>query len=231
MKRISTVLFLPLLVACIGCVSDEEPTNILTAYNLSSEIQGIFDKDVLKATGNLEDFLNTIKANGMVITEGSLPPAVHSDIFKGQFGLKYTTKYNCIYDNKNPKNKGESFGSYAIEILIDTSEGNFAKLDYSYLYNRNYDKFRNGIDSGSGEGYGSGNGDNFTFFIPTGEAMYDDIRYKALWIISGTYSFYRLTNLTQCFIILEKGNDPDDKMANPGTIRIFKDDNPVFYWN
>src|SRR5690606_15399051 len=51
-----------------------------------------------------------------------------------------------------------------------------------------------------------------------------------IWIVSGTVSetgnARSISNVTKCLVMLQKGDDPNDQVANRGTIRIFKDVNP-----
>ncbi|WP_194973114.1 hypothetical protein [Aquiflexum lacus] len=223
-----------ILLLMFGCGSEEKPSNKLIKYNLGVEIQeNVFNEEVLSKVGNLENFLDLLTANGMRVSNGAQPPTIMADILKGDFGVRYTVESLCIYDGKNSSNVGEVFGGFFMEMLIDTEPGlnNLGRLRYSSLSSDNYPEYPNGIDSGEGSGYASGGADNFTLFVLVENARFRNIPYKALWIISGSYNYYLLTNFTMCFVILEKGNDPNDELANPGTIRIFSDPQPDMYWD
>ncbi|WP_439483089.1 hypothetical protein [Cyclobacterium plantarum] len=71
---------------------------------------------------------------------------------------------------------------------------------------------------------------DFTIFLKITNGKYDAVNYSAIWIISGTYVLMdrksELTNVTKCMVMLEKSEDPEDKVADRGTVRIFRDDAP-----
>jgi hypothetical protein len=55
----------------------------------------------------------------------------------------------------------------------------------------------------------------------------DGINYKSLRVFSGTLFTNQqgqsvFTDTYDCFVMLETGPDPDDRVADVGTIRVFK---------
>jgi sugar lactone lactonase YvrE len=144
-------------------------------------------------------------------------------------GKKYTIEHDCIYDNKAPANKDSLYGKYEEILLIKKNKQNSfdAAINYFSVSGANFPQYAAGIDKGSGTGYVSGDGNNFTIFCKVKNALYENIPYDALWIISGTVSDTlkkeTLRGVTKSLLMLGKGNDPKDKVAKKGTIRIFKD--------
>ena len=68
-----------------------------------------------------------------------------------------------------------------------------------------------------------GNGKDFTaFFITTGTSG-SGISQKRASIISGTWSDEGIKNFYYGFVMLEKGDDPNHSLMDPGECRIFKD--------
>src|SRR5690606_33047404 len=146
-------------------------------------------------------------------------------------GVRFSIDNDCIYDGRSASNIESVFGKYEEAILILRSRSYFAaRVDYSSLANPAYPQYPDGYDSGSGIGYASGNGNNFTIFIRVENGRVDQVPYQALWIISGTVSNSpnpeMMSEVTKCLVMLEKGSDPEDKVANGGTIRVFRDQSP-----
>lgn len=67
-----------------------------------------------------------------------------------------------------------------------------------------------------------GKSNQFTaYFITTG--ISNGIRYKQSTLISGTLTSAGISGFHYAFIMLEKGDDPDDTLVDVNTYRIFKD--------
>lgn len=247
MKTLTTVRSRPLYIGLIififvSCESfDDTPTPVMTRYNFAPEVlENIFTPDIPKEIRNVDNFLDRIKQEGMVIYEGSAPPKIFDYNDNERAGRKFNIKNNCIYDRNNSDNVGFVYGKYEESILTPVdpvNQTNFvADISYSSVLDPAFPQFRADLDSGSGRGYVSGSGENFTIFYKVTNGNFDGIPYQAIWIISGTYNLRSegsgLTNVTKCMIMLQKGEDPDDKVANRGTVRIFKDEFPEWipYW-
>lgn len=221
------------LVSCTGF--DDLPTPVLSRYDLPPAIlENVFTKDIPKEIRNVDDFLDKIKQNGMVIHEGNNPPEIYTRDGNTRIGVKFTIASDCIYDGKAPSNVDSVYGKYeeTIQISMDPSNQNIFLADVSYtsVGNAHYPQYPNGLDKGSGRGYVSGSGNDFTVFYRAGNGTFDKIPYEAIWIISGSVpdskNVRELMNVTKCLVMLKKGEDEEDKVANIGTIRIFKDEFP-----
>ncbi|EAZ82816.1 hypothetical protein [Algoriphagus machipongonensis] len=234
-----------------GCVLDDEPsiieedpTNDLGDYDLPSSVQDLFTPSVLEITGSLEPFLDKIISRGMEINTGIRPPEINKTI-SSQDGLplfkaplEFRIKNDCIYDELYPSYADSTFGGYFDSLMILKLEEDYV----SYVsYNSETDKdiypFSNGYDQGRGVGIATGEGLKFSVFYKVDDGRYGNISYQALWIISGTFDLkvqnreMALKDVTKCMVLLSKGNDPQSEMANVGTIRIFKDENPLMILN
>jgi sugar lactone lactonase YvrE len=226
-------LILLSLVSCTGF--DDSPIPVLTRYDLPPAIlENIFTKDIPKEIRNVDNFLDKIKQNGMVIHEGVNPPEIYNLDGNNRIGVKFNIASDCIYDGKAPSNVDSIYGNYEETILISIDPLNqnsfIGEVSYTSVGDADYPLYRSGLDKGSGRGYVSGNGNNFTIFYRVGNGTFDNIPYEAIWIISGTVpdsqNVREITNVTKCLVMLKKGEDQKDKIANRGTIRIFRDGNP-----
>lgn len=224
---------------CMGCsfLDNEPPSSVpAKAYDLPSGIRmQIFNNELLEELGDVDAFLNMIEQNGMVIHEGNDPPEIYTfsnlSIVNNRVGVKFSVDNDCIYDGKITSNTNVVFGKYEGAFLILNSRSQFtARVDYLSLGSPDYPQYPRGYDSGSGIGYASGHGNNFTIFFRVENGRLDQIPYEALWIISGTVSNSpdpeAMSDVTKCLVMLGKGSDPGDKVANSGTIRIFRDLSP-----
>ena len=101
-----------------------------------------------------------------------------------------------------------------IELSFYNQKNN--KLDYNMITS-------DGVQKEAGKGmYITGNGNNFTAFIATnGKAA--GIAYKSGVIISGTYDVNGIYNLYWSTVMIDKKDDPNDKLIKKGVYRIFKD--------
>lgn len=232
--KASTILckkYLSLGWIVLGFVSctffDDTPIPILTRYDFPPEVlDSIFTKEIPKEIRNVDDFLDKIIHNGMAIHEGSDPPEIY-DLEGGAF----IVENDCIFDEKTPANVDSLYGKYkeTVRIFRDQRNSFMADISYSSLGNDNYPQYPAGLDRGSGTGYVSGSGNNYTIFYKVDNGNFDKIPYKALWILSGSVStppyVLEISNVTKCMVMFEKGADPEDKVANRGTLRIFRDAN------
>lgn len=76
-------------------------------------------------------------------------------------------------------------------------------------------------DSGTGA-FISGSGDNFTAFFNT-VGTSSGIYTKEALIISGTKTEEGIKDLYYAFVMVEKGDDPNDYLMDEGVFRVFKD--------
>jgi hypothetical protein len=233
--KIATAIFATAYFICACDLDDQPPTNIITRYNLPHEVADeIFTADVLQVTGSLEPFLDRIQQHGMRIYEGNNPPPIN--LFRNDIsdGDNFYVKNDCIYDEKHSSYADSLFGKYDLNILIPETQGEVARASVSYRSMSEIPAYRDGLDSGDGTGIAAGNDTSFTIFYKVLNGRYDKISYQAVWIISGT--FHRnpnlmpiLTDVTQCMVLVKKGTDAQNQMANLGTIRIFRDPAPEWH--
>lgn len=191
--------------------------NVETGYTLT-----------LEPTGNIISFTATINPWGKPKINEIVPPDLlaklrpHMPIYNGTTPPLVNGTYLC-----NP-----SVMTYS-SIDGDMDEGyNFADMLFRFL-NQNtanntldYEE-KQGEAQSSGKGYFiSGSGVNFTVFFNITGTSYG-IHIKTATVISGTKSGSGISNYRYAFLLLEKGADPDDKLVDVGTIRVFKDGNEL----
>ncbi|MBD8489937.1 hypothetical protein IFO69_14365 [Echinicola sp. CAU 1574] len=230
------MLQLAMASCLLGCDLDNEiPSNELINYDLPQEVaDDFFTGEVMEITGSLEPFLDRIQRNGMKIYQGQNPPFIYQSlIFDNpdgpKTGLIFEMQNDCIYDEKYPSYADSVFGKNIeyLFILKDQNEVLDVESGYVSIENEDFPEYPYGFDQGSGEGIASGDGSNFTIFYRVENGSYGNLTYKAIWIISGTFEFVnneepRLSEVTKCMIMLDKGNDPNRELASIGTIRIFR---------
>ncbi len=221
------------LILLLGCDFDNLPHARLTDYDLSpSLVESVFDVQVLREIGNLEDFLKKIERLGMPIYQGNQPPEIYTFEGNTRVGARFIVSNECFYDEKNPANVKDMFGRYEQGLLIERGgQGEYSsRINYRSIEGPNFPEFPSGLDTGEGLGYVTGSGQDFTIFTKVENGDFDGVPYKALWLISGTLEdndgFYTLKNVFSCLVMLDKGGDPDDKVANIGTVRLFRDASP-----
>lgn len=241
------LLFLMCSFSLLGCnvddeppVIEENPTNELGDYDLPTSVQDLFTPSVLEITGSLEPFLDRIISRGMEINTGVRPPEINKTI-SSQDGLplfkaplEFRIKNDCIYDELYPSYADSTFGRYFDSLMIlNVEEEYFSYVSYNSETEKDIYPFSNGYDQGRGVGIATGGDTKFSIFYRVEDGRFGNISYQALWIISGTFDLkiqnreMALKEVTKCMVLLSKGNDPQSEMANVGTIRIFKDDEPI----
>jgi hypothetical protein len=138
----------------------------------------------------------------MPIYKGSLPPDI--------VGIYLASPFEVVISTSGGFDPGKIISDMTIEFYKQNSK----MLAY---------KEKCGTSTGSSlEVEVMGTGKNFTaFFTTTGTS--NNISNKCATIISGTKSADGITNLFYAFVMLEKGPDPDGKLVDVGTYRVFKD--------
>ncbi len=219
---------------CAPKAAEDPPAPVSRLALPQKVLDSIFTKEGL----DKDKLLDKLLKNGMRIHEGTNPPSIYRFANFGDqpniVGERFIVEHECIYDEKNPGNNGTFYGKYeeSIGILTDQSLNPIASVTYRSLRDPKHPEFADDLDRGTGAGYASGDRNNFTIFYKVTDAAYENIRYDALWIISGTVvappnppNIQRITDVTKCLVMLDKrGTDAGDKkVANKGTIRIFRD--------
>lgn len=211
---------------------EDTPNPVMTRYNLPSQVlDNVFTPDIPEEIRNVDNFLDRMVREGMIIHQGDQPPEIYDLNGSIRVGLKFVVDSDCIYDGRNGSNVDSEYGRYEETIQISRDQNTLlAEVSYSSLEGPDFPDFPNGLDTGSGRGYVSGNGNNFTIFYKVENGLYGDINYQAIWIISGTVSnspyAREISNVTKCLVMLGKDTDREDKVANRGTVRIFRDNDP-----
>jgi hypothetical protein len=155
-----------------------------------------------------QETLDSLKSLGVVIHEGSTPPALD-----GIFDYK---PVKCIRDNSNVSKVGLFF--YAQRFKF--SNLNPVSKEMIVLVK---DVVLNEVLT-STEAHMSGNGNKFTVFINSTGLQYG-IQSKVVLVISGEISGTNLINVTYTYFLAEKGPDPTGKLINAKTGRVFQDTN------
>jgi hypothetical protein len=166
---------------------------------------------------------------GMLIYDGVRPPELYNVVFFNDdvtppdtIKVSFPIRHTCIYDNRTPSNVNTVFANYTDSLSII-----FREQDNSYITDLRY---ISPLDNGVGTGYAMGLNNNFTAFFEISNGELDGVSYEALWVISGTVTrdpnnqITGIGNKQDCFMMLEKSNDPLNKVADVGTIRVFRDE-------
>ncbi len=168
----------------------------------------------------------------MPIYQGNQPPEIYTFEGNTRVGVRFIVSNECFYDENNPANVKDLFGRYEQGLLIERGgQGEYSSsINYRSIEGPDFPEFPSGMDTGEGIGYVTGSGQGFTIFTKVENGNFDGIPYKSLWMISGTIEdndgFYTLTNVFSCLVMLDKGEDPMDKVARKGTVRLFRDASP-----
>ena len=145
--------------------------------------------------------------------------------------------YITIYEGANPPNIEGIYLETPCELKYDATFqfeiGHIFADMYMHFYNQ--DMINNTIDyrekqatsEGTGEGcFISGEDNKFTVYFNVNEVTHYskyDIYTKLAVIISGILTEDGIKDLEYGFIFLEKSDDPNNYLINPGDFRVFKD--------
>jgi len=138
----------------------------------------------------------------MPIYKGSIPPAIE--------GIYLASPFEVVISTGGGYNPGKIISDMTVEFYKQSSK----ILAY---------KEKCGSSTSSSEKVEiMGSGKNFTaFFTTTGTSQ--GISNKQATIISGTVSLTGISNFHFAFVMLQKASDPDGKLVDVGTYRVFKD--------
>lgn len=147
--------------------------------------------------------------------------------------------YITIYDGVNPPNiEGVFFLDPCVTVYCE-DEGN-GGFEPGKLVNSLYIRFSNqntvnntldyddisapltSVSSGKGA-FISGSGSNFTAYFNT-EGTTDGIYTKTALVVSGTKVVRGIENLQYAFVMVEKGEDPENELMKEGVFRVFEDE-------
>ncbi len=181
-----------LLLILSSCKKNEvDPTK-----GFSDKIQSIISSDDIAK----------LRARGMVINEGSVPPTIE--------GIYVSSPHELLsgYDGDTYKN-GYTFSDLIFRFTDQNSTDKTAKVD-----------IKNGGATGTGVGgFLAGNGSSFTFFaeidLKSGTATAKQVR-----IFSGEITPDGIKNFYTTLLVTSKV-DPNDELIPVGASRIIKDSN------
>ncbi len=166
---------------------------------LSQDIQNFVPQTVI----------DSMRAWGLTINEGKVPPMIN--------GIYDLSKNYCIFDNSGNDQAETYFADYRFRFRDQDNDKLTISLDF-----KNTTGY--GTDSASGKGsFISGNGNDFTVFTEN-KGISDGIHYEDISFYSGTITSTGIKNFQMGRYLKSKDPDPDHKLVDVGTSRIFEDD-------
>lgn len=145
--------------------------------------------------------------------------------------LKELQKHMTIYDGENPPNV-EGVFLVAPAVLhydsfnaegVDSFSNSYIEFYAQDIANRTLKTKEQGGNDAQGTGsYIIGEGNDFTVFL-NNSGKNGSATFKTATIISGTMTSKGIKNLYYGFLMLEKANDPNGNIMDPGRYRIIKD--------
>jgi hypothetical protein len=145
--------------------------------------------------------------------------------------LKELQKHMTIYDGENPPMVEGVFlvapavlhyDSYHAEG-VDSFSNSYIEFYAQDATNRTLKTKEQGGNNAEGSGsYIIGEGNNFTVFLSNTGTSYG-VSFKTATIVSGTMTAQGIKNLYYGFLMVDKGDDPDEKIMGVGRYRIIKD--------
>lgn len=145
------------------------------------------------------------------IYDGTNPPNVE--------GCYFIDPYEAVYCEDNGYAPGERVSSYYIKLTSQSRENTIDMEQCS----SNFGSYS------IGEGaFISGEGNNFTIFfnmIGTTHGIYT----RQATLLSGTKATGGIKNLRYAFVLVEKGDDPENKLMKEGVFRVFQDKDGMSY--
>ncbi|RYG38614.1 MAG: hypothetical protein EOO01_29585, partial [Chitinophagaceae bacterium] len=183
---------------------DGKPERITTGNDF--EFEPAFSKEILNIIP--QKIIDSLRLQGMVINEGTTPPKIE--------GSYFADKANCFFDSSNFPRLGIWRANYTYTLYNQNNTDLTLSIDY-FAHPRN-------IDEATGKGsFISGSGDKFSAFFLT-EGVSKEVPYKMIYIISGRKTADGVVDWHDCLRMMEKGDDPTNKLIAVGGTRIFKED-------
>jgi hypothetical protein len=191
-------MVLVLAVATSSCKKDKADLPLGT--NLAEEIKKFVSQETL----------DSLRSLGVVINEGTNPPTID--------GIFNFDPVKCIRDNSNFNKVG---------VIFNRQRYKFSNLNpvSKEIIVLTKDLILNEVLT-STEAFVSGSGNKFSIFINSTGPQYG-IPTKVLQVISGELTGLDIANLTYVYYISEKGPDPDKKLINAKTGRVFEDTDKI----
>lgn len=198
-KSLTAVLFLSIAIMFAACKKSDTPAPT-PGPDLPEGIKSYVSQETL----------DSLKKIGVVINEGTNPPTLD--------GIFNFTPFKCIADISNfPK----------LGVIFNPQRYKFTNLNpvSKTIIVLSKDVVLNEVLT-STEAHISGSGNKFTVFINSTGPQYG-IPSKVVSVISGEISGINLINTTYAYYLAEKGPDPDKKLINAKTGRLFEDTDKI----
>jgi hypothetical protein len=138
--------------------------------------------------------------------------------------MTFIADHVCIYDNTIASNVNRTYANYQYDyFLLTINDINVDGLMYQSL---NSSDKSTSVDTDSILIRQETGTQNYSILFRAA-GIVDGVSYKSLRIFSGTLFTDQqqqsvFVNTYDCFVMLETGPDPEDKVADVGTIRVFK---------
>lgn len=198
-----------IVVISISCTKEENDAPV-PSYTIPQSF------DELKRLIDDPEWVNKFTSEtGMTIANfGDLPL-----LFYGTFDINH----KCIYDSAVPNNEQTTYSLYTYSL--NHNNDGFDSMSYETTQSTNYQDIA-ASDSTGFQGIGTGNTYTITTYFKA-HGTSGNVTYTALWIVTGNATFGANFNITSfdnahsCLIMLSKGSDPDNRVAQPGTVRVF----------
>ncbi|HET7117915.1 MAG TPA: hypothetical protein VFI29_15575 [Hanamia sp.] len=196
MKKILYLLFIGFAIL-ESCSKKKDDTS--DSSGLSQDIQNFVPQTLI----------DSMQTWGLVINKGKTPPMID--------GVYNDSANLCTFDNSSYNYTGDYFANYHYKFHDQDNSKLTIELDYNDIY-------AGGSDSASGAGsFISGTGNDFTVFTDV-KGVTNGVNYEAITMYSGTITNSGIKNLQYSFYMKDKGDDPDKKLIDVGSARIFKDE-------
>lgn len=213
--------------AVLNIGGQDYPVNLTNDVQLQSGVQKELTLSFDESSNSVVEFKGTIDP-----WEEDEDPRM-DDVVPEEIQEKLD-EYIPVYKGVNPPNVEGSFymdPNVAVYCEDNGFQPGEAVLS-EYIRFSNQDMTKNTLDyeqkrsnsymSGTGA-FISGSGSNFTAFFNI-EGYTDDIYNKTALVISGTKTETGIKNLYYAFIMVEKGEDPENLLMQEGYFRVFKDE-------
>lgn len=173
-------------------------TAVINDWNTGEEIEDIIEPKLLD---DMEDYIPIYRGNN--------PPLVEGTYFIDPFETVY-----CGDEGNGGYAPGDIVSSTYIKLSNQNNKT--LTLDYEATNGR-------GTDYAIGRGsFICGNGSMFTVYFDT-EGESKDVYNRTALVISGEKTDSGIKNLKYAFVMVEKGDDPDNLLMQEGVFRVFQD--------
>ncbi|HQG37728.1 MAG TPA: hypothetical protein PLK15_01245 [Chitinophagales bacterium] len=151
-----------------------------------------------------QSMLDSLRNAGAVINSGTTPPIVN--------GIYLMSPDSCIFDNMSPT-AGTLYGDYRFKFSNQDNTADTLTVEQKLVATG----LTHQLPVFS---YISGSGTKFSIFLYRNVSAMG-ITVEQYNVLSGTWTAAGIQNLQNSLYIRNKGDDPDNKVAKAGTIRVF----------